>query len=230
VVDEVVFNGIERSPWFAGLSDDALESLAEICSIKSYQEAETVYSFGEQREHLYGVLTGSVRVSITADRQQHYSLIDFHEDSWFGESALLVNQSKVITITPLETTELLVLPAKSVVEIADLFPCIYKNMYIDKLRSMQLFYNMVSGLLTYPLKARMAMKLLPIIEERGISHNDGAILNPCLSLVEWARVSMGSQQRVTLIFDEWVTEGIIEHYEGGWFFPNISELKKEVHC
>ena len=228
-IAKVKFNGIKQSPWFKDLPDQALEMMTDVCSIQEYSEGDVVYGFGEQRKYIYGVLSGCVQISMTSDRQQHFSLIDFHENSWFGESALLVFQSKVITVTTLERSTILVLPAKEFADIAEQYPVIYKNMYFDKLRSMQLLYDMLSGLLTYPLKARMAMKLLPILHERGVVRDDGIILNPSVNLKEWARLSMGSLQRIMLIFDEWVEQGMIVHSEGGWFFPDIDILRIEIN-
>lgn len=228
-IDKIAFNAIKRSPWFLGVPDSGVEELRLVSSIRDYSIGEVVYGYGDDRNHLYGIQSGCVQVKITADGDQYFDMIDLHENSWFGESALLKNQSKVFTVTPIVETSVVVLPAIDVARVAETFPQIYKNMYLDKLRRMQLFYGLISGLLTYPLKARMAMKLLPVLELNGEYTEDGILLNPCLGLKDWARLAMGSIQRVTLIFDEWIEDGIIIHHQGGWLIPDVEILKIEIN-
>ena len=228
-IDKITFNAIKRGPWFRDLPDHAIKALTLICSIKEYDVGEIIYGYGGERNYLYGILNGYVDVTISADGHQYFNLIQLHENSWFGESAFLMNQSKVFTITPLVKTSVLVLPAHEMKEIAEQFPIIYKNMYLDKLRTTQLYYDLISGLLTYPLKARMAMKLIPVLEMNGEFTEDGIVLNPCLNLKDWAKLAMGSMQRVTMVFDEWVEIGAIIHHQGGWLIPDIEIFKIEVN-
>jgi len=229
VIDNKQYEGIKRSPWFLDLPDAALNDLCEASSVSRFSKGQAIYKYGEARDQVYGLLSGSVRVGITTDNHQHYTLIDLYENSWFGESAMLRNQAKIITVSPLETCNVILLYAKDLILIADEYPHIYRNMYFDKLRSVQLTYDLIGGLLTYPLKARIAMRLIPIIEKRGVTSEEGVFLKPCISLSELARISMGSLQRITLIFDEWVEQGIIVHDKGGWLFPDVEILKIQVH-
>ena len=84
-------------------------------------------------------------------------------------------------------------------------------------------------LMNLKFQKNLGLKLLPILHERGVVRDDGIILNPSVNLKEWARLSMGSLQRIMLIFDEWVEQGVIVHSEGGWFFPDIDILRIEIN-
>jgi len=227
--NDVILNGIKRSPWFKELPDRAIELLAELCSVRDYAAGKVIFGFGDERINMYGIVSGSVGVTMTSDQGQKFNMIDLHENFWFGESAILNNPTKIITVTSNVQTRVLELPAKGVIEIADQFPTIYKNMCFDRLRAMQMVFDLMSGLLAYSLKARMAMRLLSVIEQNGQETEDGILLNPCLNLKDWAKLAMGSMQRVTRIFDAWVDDGAIIHHQGGWLIPSAEIFKIEIN-
>lgn len=228
-MNEAAFHGIKSGAWFKGLPDEAIESLTQTCSVHVLLKGDVIYGIGDARTSVYGIINGSVRASMVGINKQEFALIDFYDNSWFGESALLENQSKIVNVTALEQTVVIEVPGKSVLFIAEEYPQMYKNLYFDKLRYMQLFYDVLNGLLTYPLKARLAMKLLSVLEQKGEVTENGVLLSPKLDLNVWSRLAMGSLQRVTLVYDEWIDDGIIKEKKGSWLIPDTKTLQDEVN-
>jgi len=211
---------LKNSPWFQGLPDDSLTWLASCSSIISYERNESIYQSGDHRNSVFGVVDGIVNVSFVGDGDQKFQITKFYKGTWFGESALLDHFSKVIDITPIEPTLIIKVPTKEVKFIAEQYPIVYKNLYFTKLRQTQLIYDMFTSVLTYPLQARIALRLLTVLDARGIEMNQGKCLSPALTIVELAELALGSVQRVTMIVNEWFDKGYIIINADTWIIPD----------
>ena len=92
----------------------------------------------------------------------------------------------------------------------------------------QLVYEVLGGMLFYPLKARLAGRLLFLLEHHGEPHEDGVALNMKLNQMDFARMSMGSRQRVNKAFREWVHDGVMEKRRDQYIIKDIDALKQAM--
>ena len=227
---KLILKTLKLSAWFREVPDDVVQSLADFAQVAEYDAGEKVYCIESERKHVYGVLDGHMKVSLVGGEDQYFSIIDVYNRFWFGESSLLNSQSSVIDVTAKKNSQVIAIPSIKLQSLADQHPIIYRNLYYDKMRHVQLIYNMLASVLTYPLTARISLRLLALIDERGFNSSYGTCLAPAPTVSELARLAMGAEQRVAKIIEEWVIfEYIIQDPDNDrCFIPEISFFETEA--
>ena len=220
VNSSVITEAIKKSVWFQGLPDEASNWLADHVQVYKYSKGETVLKAKQELKHVMAVLNGHLSFYFVGVGDQKFSILDFYSNFWFGESALLDCQIKILEVSAIQTSEIIFIPADEVRQIADQHLIVYRNLYYNKMRRVQLLYNTFTSVLTYPLKARLSLKILALIEERGLETSKGVCLSPSPKLEDWAKLSLGSEQRIELIFNEWKESGHIIFEKDLCFIPN----------
>ena len=230
VEPKLIINALKVSAWFRDIPDDIVQRIADFTQVAEYESGENIYGVKSERRHVFGVLDGHMKVSLVGDGGQFFSIIDLYDRFWFGESSLLDSQSSVIDVTAEKTSQIIIIPAIELRAIADQNPIIYRNLYYDKMRHVQLTYNMFASVLTYPLTARLSLRLLAMIDERGFHSSQGVCLNPAPTIAELARLAMGAEQRVEQIIQEWMVFEYIIHDPDNdqYFIPETSFFETEA--
>ena len=209
VDSSIITKAIRDSAWFEGLPDEASSWLASSAKVYKYTEGETVLKAKQELKHVMAVLSGHLSFFFVGAGDQKFSILDFYKNFWFGESALLESQIKILEVSAMQTSEVILLPADEVRQIADQNPIIYRNLYYNKMRRVQLLYNTFTSILSYPLRARLSLKVLALIDERGLETSKGVCLSPSPQIADLAKLSLGSEQRVELILNDWIDQGHI---------------------
>jgi len=216
---------IGESPWFDSLPIDAIESLASQAAIKKYTPEQFLYTVGQVPDLVFCVVSGSVRVSVVSSDGQQFMLALLYPGYWFGESAIVGGESRVLEIWAEAEADILVLPGASVRSVAKEYPVVYESLFKELMSRTQLVYELLAGMLFYPLKSRLAGRLLFLLKEHGQPHEDGVSLDIKMSQMDFARMSMGSRQRVNKTFREWVRDGVIEKRRGRYIIKDIAALE-----
>src|SRR5215210_1720258 len=103
-VDPASLEGIE---FFELLGGDDRRALAEVVDLVTLGEGETLFRAGEPGESLYLVRTGEVELSIQDNVGQKITLDTASRGDFFGEIALLDDESRTATAVALADTELI---------------------------------------------------------------------------------------------------------------------------
>ena len=202
--------------------------LKEAAKIKSYSANTYLYSVGGMSSNIYAVISGRVRLNITSSLGQQFSIVDMEDSYWFGESALMDGQAKVLEAQVKVDSQLLSIPAATVHKAAAISPVIYRNLFnavIDRSRGV---YTLLAGLAFYPLRARLAGRLLVLIEDHGVPSNGGIRLDIKLSQNDFASLSLGSRQRINKILREWHEHGVVTIEEDHYCIQDRAALEEEI--
>lgn len=219
---------LTRSPWFQGLPSAAIKKLADGARVKQYAMNSYLYSVGEQTTEVFCVLSGRVRVSITGTLGQEFAITDMESESWLGEPALTGDEPRVLDAQVKETAMILVLPRSVVLAVGEQYPLMYRNLFSQHVTRSRSMYELLGGMLFYPLRARLAGRLLELVAEHGEEVEGGVYLNINLSQNDFARLSFGSRQRINKIFGEWSEQGIVVTQSEHYFIKDIDALVKET--
>ncbi|MBV9927065.1 MAG: DUF1003 domain-containing protein [Acidobacteria bacterium] len=103
-VDPALLEGIE---FFELLGGDERRALAEVVDLVKLVEGETLFRAGDPGESLYLVRTGEVELYITDNVGQKITLDTSRQGDFFGEIALLDEESRTATAVALSETELI---------------------------------------------------------------------------------------------------------------------------
>ena len=219
---------IRRADRFEGLPEDAVKFLVGKAILKTYAPNQFVYLVGERPKYVYCVMSGRVRVSVTSSMGQEFVLTDLYPDSWLGEISLIEGKTRVLEASVLDESDILMVSAKVVNELAERYPILYKNLFTEYMHRTRQIYELLAGMLFYPLKARLAGRMLDLLDKHGEVGEQGIELDIHMSQLDFARMSMGSRQRVNKIFRGWVREGILVKQGNKYVVTNLVALKQET--
>ncbi len=201
---------LDQSSWFEGAPERVIDKLQHAASVKQYAGNSYVWSLGEANTHVFGILSGRVRISVASETGQEFAVIDRERGAWLGDPCLVTDQGRAAEARTLVPTELLLLPRAVMLEVGEEWPQLYRNLYRDNVTNTRGLYEIVAFIMFYPLQARVAGRVLLLVEEHGQEVEDGILIDIRLSQNDFARLAMGSRQRVNRIFREWSRQGLVE--------------------
>jgi CRP-like cAMP-binding protein len=219
---------LASSNWFEGAPADVLERLAESASLRKYAVNTYLWSMGEVNTDVFGVVSGRMRMYIASATGQEFALIDREQGSWLGEACLLDDAGRVIGARAMTSSMVMVLPRQAVKDIGEDWPQLYRNLFRHQVLTSRGLYVLYSAVLFYPLKARVAGRLLDLVREHGQAVNDGVLLDMKVSQNDFARLAMGSRQRVNRIFRDWDRQGLVVSRDDRLLVTDVLRLEQEV--
>jgi CRP/FNR family cyclic AMP-dependent transcriptional regulator len=225
---EGVHQAIAKSEWFSDLPTEAVNRLAAAAEVKSMPINTYVYEQGMPTTEVIGLLSGRVRISISSPNGQVFALIDREAGAWFGEPGLLNDAGRIIDARVIEPARVLLIPRQTVLAVADDFPLIYRNLFRYNQELLRGIHEILAGILFYPLRSRVAGRLHYLLEEHGVPVEGGVLLELKLSQNDFARLAMGSRQRVNKIFRDWSARGLVITQGDRLLVRDVAELEQEI--
>ncbi|KAA1194323.1 Crp/Fnr family transcriptional regulator [Pseudohalioglobus sediminis] len=219
---------IESGSWFQGLPGSALDQLAAAAVIRELPVLSYIYEQGLPTREICCLLSGRVRVSISSPNGQEFALVDHEQGTWLGLPALMGDQQRVIDARVIESSRLLVLPREVVLAVGDEHPVMYRNLFYHNQEMLRGLHVLMAGILFYPLRSRVAGRLLDFARDHGKDTAEGLLLDIKISQSEFARLSLGSRQRVNKVFREWSERGIVITRDEYLLIPSIENLEGEI--
>lgn len=219
---------LASAKWFEGIPEPLLDRLVSASSTKHFEAGSHIWRVGDKTKSLYGVIHGRIRLYQASESGQEYAFADWEDRAWFGEQTLAVDQPNMLGVKVLEPSDILVLPSKSVQQVAGEWPVFYEKLFKYSWQNTRGLYEIISSIAFYPLKARVAGRVLQLIEEHGNRTEEGFLLNVKLSQNDFASLSMGSRQRVNAIFREWTRQGLIDYQDDYLLIKKPQALAKEM--
>ena len=228
VTDSRIREAIANSSWFADIPEDAIERLVESAVVRKMPVNSYIYSQGEKTTEIYCILSGRVRVSVAGFNGEEFAIIDRENEQWLGEPCLIDDEPRVIDARIIADAEILVLPRNIVRDIADEYPIVYRALFAHTFRNMRGLYTLISGILFSPLRVRVAGRLLHLIEEHGVETDEGILIDIKVSQNDFARLALGSRQRVNAVFSEWRSRGFVETRDDHLLITDVALLEAEL--
>ena len=74
----------------------------------------------------------------------------------------------------------------------------------------------------------MAGRLLHLIEEHGVETDEGILIDIKVSQNDFARLALGSRQRVNAVFSEWRSRGFVETRDDHLLITDVALLEAEL--
>lgn len=219
---------ISQSPWFCELPSDAKQTLIDAARIESYSKRDFLYAAGDQSQKVHYLIEGHVRAIITSPQGHEFGLDEFRAHSWLGEAMLFSDERKVLSLQFKVPGKTLCLPTKTVIFLAEKHPSIYRNILKNQIKRNRGMYRLMAGMLFYPLKSRLAWRILYFLKRHSVKDKDGTYLDMDFTQQDLARLVFGSRQRVNKIFKHWSEVGLVVSKSKKYFIPNIKKLEKEA--
>jgi len=219
---------IARSLWFSDLPADAQQELCLAATLRHMPNNSMLWRPGDKITDVFCVLIGQVRLNITSALGQEFTILDMENEYWFGDVALIDADTRFSNAQIIGDATLLVIPRTSVQSVGERWPALYKGFFVESSNRISQLFDLMGGMLFYPLRVRLAGRILELIRIHGEQKPEGTYLNVNLSQNDFARLSLGSRQRINKIFREWNEQGIIQMRNDQYFIENMEALEKEI--
>ena len=219
---------IAGSGWFEGAPQDCLDKLANAAIVTHLPANSFIWTAGQKTSEVYSVLSGRVRISLSSAMGQEFALVDWEKGAWLGEQVLGTEAPNMLNVRVLEPSDMLAIPRQVVLQVGEAWPMMYRNLYRAQWTNTVGMYEILSAVLFYPLHARVAGRVLQLLAEHGQRVEGGVLIDIKMSQNDFARLSMGSRQRVNRIFRDWDKRGLVETRDDHLVIKDLAGLEKEM--
>lgn len=220
---------IADSPWFKGIPKSGLDTLIHASQMKHLTNGQYLYQMGEITTSCYCLLSGRLRISMMSEFGQTFAVTDLDPLYWLGDIALLPAETRGIEAKVKVDADILVIPRDAVLELGNKYPILYRNLFIEAGQRTRQIYELMGAMVFYPLRARLAVRLVELLTEHGTERDDGICLGIKLSQNDFASLCLGSRQRINKIFRDWTEQDILALQGGYYVIYDLNRLKEEIN-
>jgi len=220
---------ISNAPWFMDLPDDAKQQLIAAARVEKHAKNSFLYAAGDIALKVHCLIEGRLRAILTSPQGQEFGLDDFSPVTWVGEAMLFTDEREVLSLQFKEPGQTISLHRNVVLEIANKHPSIYRNILKSQIQRNRGMYRLMGGMLFYPLKSRLAWRILYFLKHYSYEADGGTYLDIQFSQQDLARLVFGSRQRVNKIFKHWGEQGIVIMKQKKYFIPDVNRLLEEAN-
>jgi CRP-like cAMP-binding protein len=158
---------LSANPFFAGLSPEGLENIAEICQQRRLKPRQVLFLKGDPGDGLYAIRRGQIRIGTTDDLGQHMTMSLLGSGDVFGEIALLDGRSRTADAVATEETEMFFVPRREFLHLLGREPSIaiqLIELLCDRLRNMS---ERMEDSAFLPASTRLARRLVTLVTDYG---------------------------------------------------------------
>ena len=218
-----ILNG---SPLLAGLPPEAVEKLLTIARTQRLGDGELLYAQGDEGDAMYGILSGSVRLSNHTSDGRELLVMQVERGDWIGEVSLFDGLPRSQTARALGHGEILVLDGKPLQALLDAEPGLYRHFIPMLCRKLRLALSYVEGVSLYSLPERLRQRLLELGEFYGQADGDnGTLIDLHLPQEDLAKMLAVSRQAVSRELKKLEAEGLIRLAYGKLWLCDLSALR-----
>lgn len=194
---------------FSSLSPEELDQLLNATTTKRVEPKETLFRKGDPGNQLYGILSGSLKVTTTGvdGKDVLFSLMGPGEV--LGEIALLDNERRSATVVAVEATDLLVLDRRELIPFLERHPLATIGLAGVLASRVRRLSERAEDRQSLPLPARIAKKLLALSEQHGKRPIVGGPVEVRLPQQDLADLVGTTRESVNKQLRSWEEEGIL---------------------
>jgi CRP/FNR family transcriptional regulator, cyclic AMP receptor protein len=180
--------------------------LGAIAKLRSFAKNDRVYLAGDRPNGVFGLISGSLNISIPRADGEDYTLHRAGAGFWVGDLALFSQGRRLVSVHAAEPTLMLQLPAPELRRLAKEDPRLYADFYALTYENFRTAFQIISNLALSSTEKRLADRLLLEADTRG--DGDGWISISQSELASLTAVSLPTLKRVIRRFAD---AGLINH-------------------
>ena len=198
-------NMLENVPLFSGLSEDALAEIEQHSTVKSYKKNAIVINQDDETYSLYVILSGAVKVFISAEDGREAVLNHQTAGDYFGDLALIDKQPRVASVMTTEASRFMIISREDFMACLSKNPEIAINLIKPMTSRMRMLARNVSSLALLDVYGRVARVLL----EQAEQQQDGEMITGKITQQEIADMVGASRAMVSRILKDLKAGGYI---------------------
>jgi CRP-like cAMP-binding protein len=185
-----------RSVVFSGLDPDELRRLAGIAREMTLPPGGTLFSQGEESDGLYIVMTGIVRIYLTADDGREATISLLEDGEMIGEIALIDGLPRSAGAAALTETRLVFIPHRSFCDLLDSSTKLARQVLLMLCERLRAANGQVDQAIFHDLRYRLVVLLRQIAVIHGRIEKDMAVVDLDLTQGMLAQMLGASREAV----------------------------------
>lgn len=157
---------IRACPLFAGVGDDDLDRLLQICRLREHDKGEVLFAEGEPAAGFYVVASGRVKIYKLSPEGKERILHIVHPGGTFAEAAIFGNGLYPAYAEPLVKSQLIFFPKRDFLDLLASHVQIAINMIAGLSRFLRQFAGQIEELTFKDVPSRLAQYLLELATDR----------------------------------------------------------------
>ncbi|MCK5383405.1 MAG: Crp/Fnr family transcriptional regulator [Gammaproteobacteria bacterium] len=195
---------LENVHLFSGLTAEELTELERQGSVKSFKKNAVVINQDDETYSLYVILSGRVKVFVSAEDGREAVLNHQYAGDYFGDLALLDKQPRVASVMTTEASKFMIISRDNFLTCLSRNPEFAINLIKPMARRMRMLAKNFSSLALMDVYGRVARTLLQQAEER-----DGEMITGRMTQQEIADMVGASRAMVSRILRDLKEGGYI---------------------
>lgn len=158
--------------WLSEMPASFRRAVLERCLLKQFEAGEPIFSIGDAPGGMFGMVAGSIGVSIAPRGQGPYTAHFAAPGSWFGEVSAFTHQPRRVGLIATRDTELLHLPLRAIDEIVRRNPSAWRLFAVITIGYLDLAMGAADDLMMRNHVKRLVAVLLRLGDCRYVSPTD----------------------------------------------------------
>jgi CRP/FNR family transcriptional regulator len=216
---------LRSTPVFRQLTEQDRHLLARIGRTRIYPKGETIFSEGDEAEHLYTVARGWVKVFKRAPNGKELILSILGPGAPVGAVAVYESIPFPASAVAFADSVLIEIPARSYFEILDHRPELVRRILgamTHRLMELNVRFPELAG---GSVESRFARLFLRLAEEHGRREPGGVLAPLPLSRQELSDLTGTTIETSIRIMSRWGKEGLVETREDGFLIRDFKALE-----
>jgi CRP/FNR family cyclic AMP-dependent transcriptional regulator len=197
---------------FQGLSDETLARVAAVASMHRHSRGQRIVAAGEPCDFVYFVLTGSVKVMVSAEQGGRDAILSLlGRGAVFGEMAMFGNQPRSASVVAAEASDLVRISAADFRRLMqESFDLAWRMMCMlaDRLREAD---RKIESLALRDVHARV----LELLREMSQPDGDARIVGTRITKQDIAKMVGASREMVSRVMRDLTRDGVVEETRRG---------------
>jgi len=207
---------LTMNPMFAGLGEDAIRSIAALCTRRHLDEGEVLFQKGDQGDALYGVRRGRVRIETGTAAGGRLTLNVLGPGDLFGEIAIFDGQPRTADAIAAEASELFMVRRSDFLAHLEREPRTTLRLLELLCQRIRWVTDRMEEAVLLPLHARLARRLCALADDFGSEVH--------ISQEELGVYVGAARESVNRQLQEWRRAGIIELRRGRISLLDVERL------
>jgi CRP-like cAMP-binding protein len=187
---------------FAGLGEEALNNIANLCSRRQIDGNEMLFQKGDKGDALYGIRRGQIRIETGTAGGGRLTLNIMGPGDVFGEIALLDGQARTADATATEKSELYVLRRDDFLAYLQREPSVSLRLIELLCQRIRWTSERMEEASLLPLNVRLAKRLVSLAADFGSEVH--------ISQEQLGQYVGAARESVNRQLQEWRKQGILE--------------------
>lgn len=216
MADEVAVKGTPKrpefaallgmNPLFAGLGEEAIRSIADLCVRRQLDAGEMLFQKGDKGDALYGVRRGRIRIETGSAAGGRLTLNVLGPGDLFGEIALFDGQPRTADAVAAEPSELFMVRRSDFLGYLEREPRVTVRLLELLCQRIRWVSDRMEEAVLLPLHTRLARRLCALADDFGSEVH--------ISQEELGVYVGAARESVNRQLQEWRRAGIIELHRG----------------